>query len=325
MAAASYNGDGLRASSTITPSGGTAVTQDYLWNGDSLLMDSANAYIYTSRTAPAEQVNLATGAITYLVTDSLGSVRGTVNTAGALTGSTSYDAWGNPRTSGGLTATTPFGYAGSYTDPDGLIYLVNRYYDPATGQFTSIDPEVRQTLQPYAYTTGDPVTETDPTGLAVNLKGAVAWAKANLNAGYNGFGDDCTDFVSRALHYGGGSPEKYGIRGEVWDDRFWWFVPGIYRSWSHSWSVAHDLAVHLVDIGSPYVKEANAQPGDVIFADWNADTFSLITHCAIITEMKNGTPLMDQHSPTQPNVSLTYWVRTGGKHVHWWIYRPNSG
>jgi RHS repeat-associated protein len=248
-----------------------------------------------------------------------------VNSSGALTGTTSYDVWGNPQTNGGLTTATPFGYAGSYSDPDGLIYLINRYYDPVTGQFTSIDPEVRQTLQTYAYTAGDPVTETDPSGLAVNLKGAVAWANANLYAGYNGFGDDCTDFVSRALHYGGGSPERYGARGEVWDDRFWWFVGGIYRSWSHSWSVAHDLAVHLQDVGSPYVPKAHAQPGDVIFADWNSSTFSGISHCAIITEMKNGTPLMDQHSPTQRNVSLTYWVRTGGTHVHWWIYRPNSG
>jgi RHS repeat-associated protein len=29
----------------------------------------------------------------------------------------------------------PLGYAGAYTDPDGLLYLVNRYYDPQTGQF----------------------------------------------------------------------------------------------------------------------------------------------------------------------------------------------
>jgi hypothetical protein len=54
-----------------------------------------------------EQVNLATGTITYLATDRLGSVRATVSSAGAVTGTTSYDAWGNPATAGGLTATTP--------------------------------------------------------------------------------------------------------------------------------------------------------------------------------------------------------------------------
>jgi RHS repeat-associated protein len=169
MTAATYDGNGLRASSTTTPSGGSAASQQYVWNTNpdvsQLLMDSANAYIYTSGSAPAEQVNLSTGTITYLVGDSLGSVRGTVSSSGALTGTTSYDAWGNPQTTGGLTATTPFGFAGGYTDPDGLIYLINRYYNPATGQFISADPDVSQTMLPYAYTAGDPVSSTDPDGL----------------------------------------------------------------------------------------------------------------------------------------------------------------
>jgi RHS repeat-associated protein len=171
MNSATYDGDGMRASATFTPQGNSSpVTQHFVWDGDNLLMDSTNAYIYTnfsggSQAAPLEQVNLSTGALTYLSADSLGSVRGTVSSSGALTATTSYDAWGNPQVTGGLTATTPFGFAGGYTDPDGLIYLINRYYDPETGQFTSVDPDVSQTLQPYAYTNGDPVDQADPTGL----------------------------------------------------------------------------------------------------------------------------------------------------------------
>jgi hypothetical protein len=64
-------------------------------------MDSTSAYIiYAKGLAPAEQVNLSTGAITYLVTDSLSLVRGTVSSPGALTGATSYDAWGNSEATG---------------------------------------------------------------------------------------------------------------------------------------------------------------------------------------------------------------------------------
>jgi RHS repeat-associated protein len=164
MADATYNSSGQRTSATFTPVGGGAVTENYLWGNGALLMDSANAYIYTRGTAPAEQVNLSTGSVTYLVTDSLGSVRGAVGSSGALTGTTSYDAWGNPHTASGLTAITPFGFTGSYTDPDGLIYLINRYYDPATGQFTSVDPDLSQTQQSYEYTGGDPVNATDSAG-----------------------------------------------------------------------------------------------------------------------------------------------------------------
>ena len=98
MSAASYDGDGRRASSTTTPAGGSAATQGYVWNSvpevPQMIMDSANAYIYGPSGTPAEQVNLSTGAVTYLIADALGSVRGTVNNSGALTGTTSYDAWG---------------------------------------------------------------------------------------------------------------------------------------------------------------------------------------------------------------------------------------
>ena len=168
MTSASYNGDGLRQASSSTPTGGSAVSQSYVWNVQGslpqVLMDGTNAYVYASGVAPTEQVNLATGAITYLVTDSLGSVRGLVSSSGSLTGTASYDAWGNPESAGGLAATTPFGFAGGYTDTDGLIYLQARYYEPSTGQFISVDPLIAQTLQPYAYAGGDPVRNTDPSG-----------------------------------------------------------------------------------------------------------------------------------------------------------------
>jgi RHS repeat-associated protein len=168
MTAATYDGNGLRVSTTITPSGGSAVTQGYVWDTipsvPELLMDGTNAYIYVAGTAPAEQINLSTGTVTYLIADSLGSVRGTVSSSGALTETTAYDAWGNPETAGGLTATTPFGYAGAYTDSTGLLYLMNRYYDPVSGQFISLDPAVNATGEPYLYAGDNPVSFTDPTG-----------------------------------------------------------------------------------------------------------------------------------------------------------------
>ena len=69
------------------------------------------------------------------------------------------------------SVTTPIGFAGAYTDANsGLLYLINRYYDPATGQFLTVDPGVAVTGQPYAYAGGDPVNQDDPTGLASTQK-----------------------------------------------------------------------------------------------------------------------------------------------------------
>jgi RHS repeat-associated protein len=169
MTAATYDGDGLRTSATSTPSGGGSSTEHFVWDTTSsvpaLLMDSDNAYIYGPSGTPFEQVDLSTGTIQYLVADALGSVRGVVSSAGSLTASTSYDAWGNPETTGGVSADTPFGFAGAYSDPSGLTYLIGRYYDPATGQFLTVDPMVQETGQPYGYAIQDPVNATDPSGL----------------------------------------------------------------------------------------------------------------------------------------------------------------
>lgn len=52
------------------------------------------------------------------------------------------------------------------SDPEtGLLYLINRYYDPATGQFLSVDPLEGLTQQPYQYASDNPVNNTDPNGL----------------------------------------------------------------------------------------------------------------------------------------------------------------
>ena len=45
--------------------------------------------------------------------------------------------------------------------PDGRV---NRYYDPATAQFVSVDPAVATTGAPYYYASDDPVNDTDPNG-----------------------------------------------------------------------------------------------------------------------------------------------------------------
>jgi hypothetical protein len=43
--------------------------------------------------------------------------------------------------------------------------IVHRYYDPATGEFLTLDPLVGTTTTPYVYAGADPVNAIDPDGL----------------------------------------------------------------------------------------------------------------------------------------------------------------
>ncbi len=176
--------------------GGT--TEQFTWNTLSsvpqLLMDGSNAYIYGPQgtalgTAPVEQISLSApnsqSSVTYLVSDPEG-VRLTFNSTGTITADASYDAYGQV-IAGGLSSITPFGYAGGYTDPTGLIYLINRYYDPSTGQFLSVDPLVGITDQPYQYAGGDPVNFTDPLGLACWAALEFGFTQASRNCWKSGY------------------------------------------------------------------------------------------------------------------------------------------
>jgi RHS repeat-associated protein len=111
-----------------------------------------------------EQISSA-GTVTYLHHDQQGSTRLLTGSTGTVTGSTTFDAYGNKTGSTG-TSTTPLGYDGQYTSSDtGLIHLRARVYDPATAQFLTVDAVVSLTGAPYTYAHDNPLNESDPAGL----------------------------------------------------------------------------------------------------------------------------------------------------------------
>lgn len=87
-------------------------------------------------------------------------------TCTACIGVTTYNSYGKLVNQGQVWMDDPFGYGGGYTDATtGLVYFVNRYYDPSTGQFVTVDPDVATTGQPYEYAADDPINNDDPDGL----------------------------------------------------------------------------------------------------------------------------------------------------------------
>lgn len=193
---AAYDGNGLRMSSSITPSGGSADIDHNVWSTTGsvpkLLMDSSNAYAYGTSGTPFEQVDLSTGAVTFLVSDALGSARGAVSSAGGLEATANYDAWGNVEGSSTLSSYTSIGFDGVATDESGLIYFVHRNYDPVVGQFSTVDPLVMVTGQEYAFTNDNPVNGTDNLGTEIDpLRGGGGGfvGTSSLSDGTLGSGD----------------------------------------------------------------------------------------------------------------------------------------
>jgi RHS repeat-associated protein len=175
-----YNGEGLRASQTISGTT-TYLAWDMAEELPLLLSDGTNSYIYGPGGLPIEQIS-GGGGTTYLHHDQQGSTRLLTGSTGTVTGKCTYSAYGTPTCEGATT--TPLGYDGQYTSSDtGLIYLRARTYDPATAQFLSVDPLVAQTGEPYSYASDNPLNFDDPEGLAAQYcaGGAVSLGIVTLN------------------------------------------------------------------------------------------------------------------------------------------------
>jgi RHS repeat-associated protein len=127
------------------------------------------AYTYGLQRISEDQTVNSAWTVSFYGYDGAGSVRQLTNSAGAVTDTYEYDAWGNLVNK---TGTTPnnYLYRGEQFDPDlGLYYLRHRYYNPLTGRFISRDPEDGKVNDPaslhkYLYAGGDPVNGIDPNG-----------------------------------------------------------------------------------------------------------------------------------------------------------------
>ena len=121
------------------------------------------SYVYGPTGLPLEEI-LPDGSTYYYAHDNLGSTRALTSSTGAIANTYTYSPYG---TITNQTGTTPNDllYDGQYLEPQsGLYYLHARYYSPTIGQFTSIDPLVEMTQEPYEYANDDPVNGSDPDG-----------------------------------------------------------------------------------------------------------------------------------------------------------------
>lgn len=109
------------------------------------------------------------GAVRYYVADGQGSIRNLTDTAGNVTDVYYYSAFGEEVAKSGTTE-NEFRYIGEQWDPNaGWYYNRARWYDPAVGRFTSVDPfagdpQAPVSLHRYLYANASPVVMCDPSG-----------------------------------------------------------------------------------------------------------------------------------------------------------------
>ncbi|MEZ4668381.1 MAG: RHS repeat-associated core domain-containing protein [Anaerolineae bacterium] len=94
--------------------------------------------------------------------DGLGSVREVVDNSVGVLESRNYDPFGTGFGNTG-TSQTGYGFTGEQTDGTGFLYLRNRFMSPIIGQFISQD--FLESLNRYAYVSGNPINFVDLNGL----------------------------------------------------------------------------------------------------------------------------------------------------------------
>ena len=170
-----YDGDGNRVSETVA-----GMTTNYLVDtknptGYAQVVDEVvsgtvtRTYAYGLERISENQTIGSTWTPSFYGYDGHGSVRQLTNSAGAVTDTYDYDAFGNLINS---TGTTPnvYLFASEAFDPAlGLYYNRARYLNTATGRFWSMDTAEGNNRDPlslhkYLYAEGNPVGHVDPGG-----------------------------------------------------------------------------------------------------------------------------------------------------------------
>ncbi|MEV4536212.1 RHS repeat-associated core domain-containing protein [Asanoa sp. NPDC049518] len=107
--------------------------------------------------------------LTWVASDHQGTQHTSVDAASQAVTVRRQTPYGQPR---GVDPAWPNakGFVGGDKDPTGMVHLGARKYDPALGRFISVDP-VQDMADPqqwhgYSYANNNPVTQSDPTGLA---------------------------------------------------------------------------------------------------------------------------------------------------------------
>jgi RHS repeat-associated protein len=199
-ATATYDDAGLRVSRT----GADGTTLNHIWNYATPLPTVATVqsggadlryYVYTPDGTLLYSIEASDGSRHFYHFDQSGSTLFLTDDGGNITDTYAITPFGESVAHSGSTD-NPFTWLGQFgamqEGGTSLFYLRARYYDSATARFLSRDPlranDPRQ-INPYQYAADNPVTSDDATGLRVNNRLALDWARSMTNYNYSCYFD----------------------------------------------------------------------------------------------------------------------------------------
>jgi len=168
-----YYASGLRATKKLDN-----VTTEYYYSGQNLLCEKeSGSQDYITNIYGIILLGRKQGSDTvFYIYNAHGDVMEVHDSRGAALVKYRYDAFGNVTEEIGSYA-NPYKYAGYYEDSEtGNYYLNSRYYNPATGRFTSqdlfcnVDTGNGLSLNLYTYCWNNPITYIDSDGQWPKLK-----------------------------------------------------------------------------------------------------------------------------------------------------------
>jgi RHS repeat-associated protein len=166
-----YDAAGRQVSQTTGGSTTNSLWDEQSGYGDVALETDGTGAVQASYTLGGSQLLAQTRGSTtsYMLPDGQGSVRALASSAGTLTDTYRYDAYGTLVSSQGTT-TNPYRYDSQRLDAlTNLYQLRARSYDPTTGRFVSrdtagVDLSSPVELNRYSYAGDNPITMMDPSG-----------------------------------------------------------------------------------------------------------------------------------------------------------------
>ncbi len=199
-----YDGDGNRVSETVGSTTTKYLVDDKNPTGFPQVLDEivngsvTRTYAYGRQRISENQLVSGSWVPSFYGYDGHGNVRFLANSAGAITDTYTFNAFGAQIASAGTTP-NPYLYSGERFDSSlNLYHLRARYYNMLTGRFETMDPgkenccalRVSQvgnifdprTLHKYVYAANDPVNRVDPTGRDAPEYGFLLEVEAEVNS-----------------------------------------------------------------------------------------------------------------------------------------------